>query len=110
MNITVIDSCGCVSSPNAAFYAIVLLTGLNKVKSNKDKLLRINQVGSNIFFDNPFKLEAHVEIYEINGALCRSFYIVDNHLEIAHQLKNKGMYVIKISVGGLTGSVKFINL
>lgn len=109
-DIIAIDSCGCVSPPNAVYYVTVLTTGFDEKKTDKDSLLHIKQVGTTIYFNNPLKLKAHVALYTINGALCCSFDIADDHLNIANQLKNKGVYVIRISVGSLTGNSKFINL
>ena len=109
-DIIAIDSCGCVSSPSTVYYVTVLTTGLNEKKTDKDSILHIKQVGTTIYFSNPLKLKAHVALYTINGTLCCSFDIADDHLNVANQLKNKGVYVIKISVGNLTGNSKFINL
>ena len=109
-DIIAIDSCGCVSPPNTVYNVTVLTTGLDEKKTDKDSLLHIKQVGTTIYFNNPLKLKAHVALYTINGALCCSFDIADDHLKIANQLINKGVYVIRISVGSLTGNSKFINL
>jgi hypothetical protein len=109
-DIIAIDSCGCVSSPNTVYYVIVLPTGLNEVENSKDKSLYIKQVNSSVFFDNPRKLIANVLLYTINGAICSSFNVADDHFKIPNQLINKGVYIVKISVGELTGNSKFINL
>lgn len=109
-DIIAIDSCGCVSYPNTAFYVMVSPTGLNEVENSIDKSLHIKQVDSKVFFHNPHKLKAHVVLYTINGSTCSSFDVADDHLEIANQLMDKGVYIISISVGGLTGNSKFIKL
>lgn len=109
-NIVAIDSCGCISNPNLVYEVRIIQTGFNELKEDYSNLLHIRQEGTTVYFDNPFKQKAHVALYTINGALCHSFDIADDHLEIANQLKNKGVYLIRISVGKLTGNSKIINL
>lgn len=104
------DSCGCVSAPNTVYYVKVLTTGFNELKEDRYNILQINQKGTKVYFNNPLKLKARVTVYTINGAICRYFDISNDHLEIANQIKYKGVYVIRISVGELTESIKFIKL
>gem|GEM_PF-6991723 len=56
------------------------------------------------------RLKAHITLYDLNGAICSFFDITNDHLEIANKLDSNGVYVVKISVGELTESSKFIKL
>ncbi|MDP2337143.1 MAG: hypothetical protein Q8N05_11990, partial [Bacteroidota bacterium] len=109
-DIIVTDSCGCVSYPNTVYYIMVLPTGLNEVKNDKDNLLNIRQNGKLIYFNNPYKQEAHITLYSINGEAKYNLTITEDHFKIGNLLKIKGICIAKISVGELTGSSKFINL
>lgn len=51
-DITVIDSCGCVSYPNAVYYVMVLPTGLNEINNDKDNFIAENKlwrIGAKIY-------------------------------------------------------------
>lgn len=103
------DSCGCVSYPNAAYYVIVLPTGLNEIKNDTGNLLNIRQNGNMLYFNNPFKQEARITIYSINGVARYHLTMTDDHFETDHLLDSKGIFLVKISVGELTGSGKYLN-
>ncbi|HEY3371381.1 MAG TPA: T9SS type A sorting domain-containing protein [Prolixibacteraceae bacterium] len=107
-DIVATDSCGCVSSPNAAYYVMVLPTGFNEIKNEAGNLLNIRQNGNGIYFNNPLKQEARMSIYSINGVTRYHLTIADDHLDIDHLLETKGIYLVKISVGELTGSGKYL--
>jgi hypothetical protein len=108
-DIIVTDSCGCVSNPNTVYYVIVLPTGLTEVNNDDRNLLNIRQNGNWIYFNNPYKKEAHITLYSINGETKHNLTITEDHFKFDNLLKSKGMYIVKISVGELTGSIKFIN-
>ena len=107
--VVAIDSCGCLSYPQMAYDIRVLTTGLDDIKMEKDIILNIRQNGTKLFFHNPFKEKAHITFYSINGNLINNYDTIDDNLEISHLLECKGIFIVKISVGKLTGNIKVIN-
>ena len=104
-----IDTFGCNCS--CPVYEIrIISTEVNEFNSKKDNLLEIRQDGTVIHFNNPFKKEAHITLYSINGIKKHNLKIAENYFELAGLLKEKGIYIVKISVGELTESSKIIIL
>ena len=104
-----IDTFGCTCS--CPVYEIrIISTKVNEFNSKKDNLLEIRQDGTEIYFNNPLKKEAHITLYSINGIKKHNLKIADDYFELAGLLKKKGIYIVKISVGELTDSSKIINL
>jgi len=108
-DIIAIDSCGCVSNPNTVYSVTVLPTGLNEIKNEEGNLLNIRQNGNRVYFNNPFKQEARITIYSISGVARYHLTITDDHFGMDNLLDSKGIYLVKISLGELTGSSKYLN-
>jgi len=109
-DITVTDACGCVSSPNTAYYVMVQPTGLDEIKNDEGNSLNIRQDGKLIYFNNPFKQETHIALYSVNGEVRYNLAISEDHFEPDKLLKNEGIYVVKISLGGKVGGCKFLKI
>jgi len=104
-----IDSCGCLSYPQMAYDIRVLTTGLDDIGTSNDNVLNLRQNGTILFFRNPLKEKAHITFYSINGKLLYNSDIYDDNLDISQLLEYKGIFILKISVGKLTGNSKIIN-
>lgn len=104
-----IDSCGCLSYPQMAYDIRVFTTGSDNMHTRNDNVLNIRQNGTILFFLNPLKEKALITFYSINGKLIYTCEIFDDNLEISHLLKYKGIFIVKISVGELTGNSKIVN-
>lgn len=104
-----VDSCGCVSEPNLAYDIRVVPTGVDQLSLKQDNTLNIQQKGTKIFFDNPFKKQARIILCSVDGKIQSHFEAVDDYFDVAHLLKTKGIYIVKISVGKITDSKKVLN-
>ncbi len=104
------DSCGCVSAPNLMYEIRLHPTGVDELNMVKDNVLNIRKEGTSIYFDNPSKQKARITFYSINGMVLYYLDTNDNYLKVPKLPKNKGIYIIKISIGKLTESSKFINV
>ncbi len=107
-DIIAMDSCGCVSAPNLIYEIRVLPTGIDKMNVAKDNL-NIRQEGTRVYFDNPFKKNACITLFSIEGSVKHHFRTTDNYIDTAHLLNAKGIYIVKISVGKITVSKKILN-
>lgn len=107
--VVAIDSCGCLSYPQMAYDIRVLTTGLDDVAASKENILNIRQNGTKLLFHNPLKQKAQITFYSINGNSIYNYNTIDDNLELPHLLEYKGIFIVKISVGKLTGNRKIIN-
>ena len=103
-----VDSFGC-ACPYLTYVVRVLTTNTNDFEFSEINKMRIKQIGSKIYFENPEKREANIVITSVNGKLLYNSDIYDDNLDISQLLEYKGIFILKISVGKLTGNSKIIN-
>jgi hypothetical protein len=104
-----IDSCGCVSMLDLVYDIRMMTTGILESDFNSNNSLNITQQGKMVYFDNPNRQEARITLYSINGGQMSNFITTDDNWDFAGILKEKGIYIVNVSIGKFSGSRKFIN-
>jgi len=103
-----IDTFGCICS--CPVYDIrVYPVGVGNNNHRKVKSLNIRQLGNCLYYNNPNYQSAHFTFYSINGRVLNSISISEDNINIGNILHEKGIYIVKVSVGEFTEIEKIIN-
>ncbi|VAW15841.1 hypothetical protein MNBD_BACTEROID01-1340 [hydrothermal vent metagenome] len=86
----------------------VVLTKTDDFKINPNNSLNLIQKGPKVYFDNMVGKEALISLFSLNGVLLHKSRTNSNSFEVSRLLHKRGIYIVKISIGGNIGICKFL--
>ena len=101
-SIVKIDTFGCSCSCPVYDIRIKPASIDQRIDRVNNTQIKILQVGTYIYFDNPNGHEANISLFSLNGRKIQSIKSYEDYFDISGILRSKGIYIININVGNLS--------
>ncbi len=102
-----VDTFGCTCSCHS--YEIrIITTNSEDFELHSKGNINPCQKGTKVYFNNAMNLEALISLFSLDGKLLHESSTFNDNFEVSRLLHKRGIYIVKISIGGNIGICKFL--